>query len=199
MPLLFAASIAWSNGASAQELNGGGHLAFSAERLFGFYLDKQNTEFGALETDEDTTVVGIGWSMNNDSALFTIPRLGIDYFIDEHLSIGGCFGLASVSIESQDVLGILLAGRVGYAFRLTHAVSFWPRGGLTFASAGGDADINVFGITLEGMFTLAPSDGWAFLAGPLLDLGFTGSAGDDGDHTEILFGIMFGLAGWLEV
>jgi hypothetical protein len=198
-PLVFAACVAFSSSASAQEFNARGHLAFGAERLFGFYLDKQNNDFGNVETNEDTTVVGLGWSLNNSSALFTIPRLGIDYFIDEHLTLGGCFGLASVSVEDNDVLGILLAARVGYALRLTHAVSFWPRGGLTFASAGGDADFNVFGITVEGMFTLAPSDGWAFLVGPLLDLGFTGSVGDNGDHTEIMFGIMFGLAGWLEV
>jgi hypothetical protein len=197
-PALLTACIAWSGSASAQELNAEGHLAFGAERLFGFYLDKQNSDFGTVERNQDTTVVGIGWSMNNSAALLSIPRLGIDYFIDEHLTLGGSFGLASVSIEGFDVLGILLAGRVGYALRLTHAVSFWPRGGLSFASAGGDEDLSVFGITLEGMFTLAPSDGWAFLAGPLLDLGFTGSDGD-GDHTEILFGIMFGLTGWLEV
>jgi hypothetical protein len=198
-PLVFALWIALGSSASAQELNARGHLVFGAERLFGFYLDKQNTDYGVVETNEDTTVVSIGWSMNNDSALLTIPRIGVDYFIDEHLSLGGCFGLASVSADNTDVLGILLAGRVGYALRLTHAVSFWPRGGLTFASAGADRDLSVFAITIEGMFTLAPSDGWAFLAGPLLDLGFTGSEGNDGDHTEILFGIMFGLTGWLEV
>jgi hypothetical protein len=198
-PLLCAACVALSGSASAQELNAPGHLVFGAERLFGFYLDKQNFDFGPVERNVDTTVVGIGWSMNNDGALLTIPRLGIDYFIDEHLTLGGSLGIASVSVDNSDVLGILLAARVGYALRLTHAVSFWPRGGLTFASAGGDDDVNVFAVTIEGMFTLAPSDGWAFLAGPLLDLGFTGSAGDDGDHTEILFGIMFGLTGWLEV
>jgi hypothetical protein len=198
-PILFVACIALSRSASAQELQAPGHLVFGAERLFGFYLDKQTSDFGAAKTKLDTTVVGIGWSRNNPSALFSIPRLGVDYFIDEHLTLGGSFGIASVSADNTDVLGILLAGRVGYALRITHAVSFWPRAGLTFASAGGDADLNVFGITFEGMFTLAPSDGWAFLAGPLLDLGVTGNAGTNGDHTEILFGIMFGLAGWLEV
>ena len=198
-PLLFAACVAWSGGAFAQELNGAGHLAFGAERLFGFYLDKQNYDAGALDRDVDTTSVGIGLTLTESSALLALPRVGVDYFIDEHLTLGGSFGLSSLSVENADALGILLAARVGYALRLTHAISFWPRGGLTFASLGGDADLNVFALTIEGMFTLSPSDGWAVLAGPLLDLGFLGGAGDDVDHSEILFGIMFGLTGWLEV
>jgi hypothetical protein len=194
--MLFVACVALSNSASAQELLGAGHLSFGAERLFGFYLDKQSYDPGG---DPDTTVVGIGWSFNNTSALLTIPRLGIDYFIDEHLTIGGSLGLASVSVEDSDALGILLAARVGYAIRLTHMISFWPRGGLTFATVGGDEDLSVFGLTLEGNFTLMPSDGWAFTGGPVLDFGFTGSGGDNVDHSEILIGIMFGLTGWFEV
>lgn len=197
--LLFAAFAAGSGSASAQELNGAGHLVFGAERLFGFYLDKQSSDLGPRDIDEDTTSVGLGLTLVNPTALLSLPRVGVDYFIDEHLTIGGNFGLSSISIESLDELAILLSGRVGYALRLTHAISFWPRGGLTFATLGGDADLSVFGITLEGMFTLAPTEGWAVLAGPLLDIGFTGSAGDDVDHSEILFGIMVGLTGWLEV
>jgi hypothetical protein len=195
--LLFIACVALSNSASAQELLGQGHLVFGAERLFGFYLDKQSYDPGG---DPDTTVVGIGWSLDNTTALLSIPRIGVDYFIDEHLTIGGSFGLASVSVENDDALGILLAARVGYALRLTHSIAFWPRGGLTFATLGGDADLSVFGLTLEGMFEFMPTDGWAFTAGPILDFGFTGSGpADDQDHSEILIGIMFGLTGWLEV
>jgi hypothetical protein len=202
MLLMFAACVAWSRGAYAQELNTKGNLAFGAERLFGFYLDKQSFEAGNIDFHEDTTGVGIGWTLTNRTALLSLPRLGIDYFIDEHLTVGGSFGLASLNVEDRDELGILLAGRVGYALRITHEISFWPRGGLTFATLNVDGDAGdrtVFGLTIEGMFTLAPSDGWAFLAGPLLDLGFIGSAGDDVDHSEILFGIMLGLTGWLEV
>lgn len=200
-PILFLACTALCANASAQELQGGGHLSFGAERLFGFYLDKQHSEFdNGVESDADTTVVGIGWSLTNPNALLSIPRIGIDYFIDEHLTVGGSFGLASVSGDQFDALGVLFSGRVGYALRLTHAVSFWPRGGLTIATADDNLDLTVFGITLEGMFTLMPSDGWAFTAGPVIDLGFTGSGpGDDVDHSEILFGLMFGITGWLEL
>jgi hypothetical protein len=199
--LMFAALAAGSGRASAQELNTPGNLVFGAERLFGFYLDKQSFDAGNIEGDEDTTGVGLGLSFTNPGAVLSFPRVGVDYFIDEHLTLGGNFGLASLNVEDNDNLAFLITGRVGYALRLTHAISFWPRGGLTFGMINGEGndDRSVFGLTLEGMFTIAPSDGWAILAGPLLDLGFIGGAGDDVDHSEILFGIMFGLAGWVGV
>ena len=198
LPALAFACLTVSSGVHAQELNARGNLVFGAERLFGFYLDQQNTEIAGADVDNDTTVVGIGWSLTNPSALLSIPRLGVDYFIDEHLTVGGSFGLASVSVENGDTLGFLIHGRVGYALRLSHMFSFWPRGGLTYASLGNDADLSVFAVTLEGMFTLAPTDGWAFMGGPVIDLGFAGG-NNDNDHSEFLFGLMFGIVGWFEV
>src|SRR4051794_13959187 len=91
-PILFFVCIALSASASAQELQGKSHLVFGAERLFGFYLDKQSFDPGG---DPDTTVIGIGWSFDNPSALLSVPRLGIDHFIDDHLTIGGRFRLPS--------------------------------------------------------------------------------------------------------
>jgi hypothetical protein len=189
----------FSGSAHAQELGSAGNLAFGAERLFGLYFESRSREVGGgVDIDMDTTVIGLGWSLGAQFALLTIPRLGIDYFVNEHLTLGGSFGVASVSIEDVDYIGILLAARAGYALRLSHEIAFWPRGGLTFATAGGDADVNVFSITLEGMFSFSLRDGWSFLAGPVLDLGVVGEWGD-GDYTEILFGIMFGLEGWVDI
>jgi len=145
-------------------------------------------------------VFGIGWSLVPGPGLLNMPRIGVDYFLNEHLTLGGNFGLASVSLEEQDSVGILFAARVGYALRLTHAIAFWPRGGLTFATVNGDLpDISVFAFTLEGMFSFAPTNGWSFLVGPLLDLGFTGEYEDDLDYTEFLFGIMCGLEGHIDL
>lgn len=198
--LLFLAALALGAPASAQEIMGAGHLAIGAERLFGFYLDMQHSEAGNLEYDNDATGFTLLWGPTPDGALLPIPRIAIDYFLDEHLTLGGTFGIASISNDGPDLFGIIFNPRVGYALRLSHEFAFWPRGGLTIAHAGGDADLTVFGLTLEGMFTLMPSDGWAFTGGPVIDLGFTGSGpGDDMDHSEILIGLMFGITGWLEL
>ena len=84
----------------------------------------------------------------------------------------------------------LSAAKVRHAFGGALALAYVaePRGTV-------DIDVNVFGVTLEGMFSIAPSDGWSFLAGPVFDLGFVGSAGEDSDYTEMLFGLMFGIEG----
>ena len=203
-PVVFAvvlalAAVATSGSARAQELGTAGNLAFGAERMFGLYFESRGVEGpGGVDFDQDVTVVGLGWSLNVQYALLTIPRLGIDYFIDEHFTVGGSFGIASVSVEEFDALGVLLHARAGYALRLSHEIAFWPRGGLTFATIAGDADQNVFSFTLEGMFTFSLRDGWAFLAGPVLDLGVVGED-DDNDYHEILFGIMVGIEGWVDV
>ena len=198
-----ALGLAWSamsQRAHAQELTTEGNLVFGAERLFGFYLDKRNREpANNVDVDFDQTVVGVGWGLVPGAGVLNMPRLGIDYFLNEHLTLGGSFGLASVAIEDADALGVLFAARVGYALRLTHGIAFWPRGGLTFATVNGDlGDASIFAFTLEGMFSFAPTSGWSFLVGPLLDLGFTGEYNDQ-DYTDFLFGIMFGLEGHIDL
>jgi len=198
-PVLALACAAGTGSARAQELGTAGNLAFGAERLFGLYFESRGYELpGGADVDRDVTVIGLGWGLSAARALLTVPRLGIDYFIDEHFTLGGSFGIAAVSEDDDDGVGILLHARAGYALRLSHEIAFWPRGGLTFATVAGDGDINVFAFTLEGMFTFSLHDGWAFLAGPVLDLGVVGEI-EDADYHEILFGIMFGLEGWLDV
>jgi hypothetical protein len=184
--------------ARAQELGREGNLVFGAERLFGLYFDHQSIDTGVLEYERDGTLFGIGWQ-DPLSALAT-PRLGVDYFIDEHLTVGGNFGVFTRSVNDDDETGILVAARVGYALRLSSAIAFWPRAGITFATinADGNADSSVVALSLEGMFSIAPSDSWSFMLGPVLDLGFAGEE-NDADYSEILFGIMIGLAGWFDV
>jgi hypothetical protein len=184
--------LSWSRDACAQELGSKGNLAFSAERLFGLYFDHQSWERGQLDAERDLVVFGLSWQPAVSP--LTVPRLGVDYFIDEHLTLGGNLGMFVLGGDGDDT-GILFGARVGYALRLSHEIAFWPRGGITFASAG---ENHVFAINLEGMFTLAPADNWAVLLGPVLDLGLAGESGED-DYSEILFGVMVGMIGWFDV
>ena len=187
---LFLAASAGS--ARAQELTTPGNLVFGAERLFGIYFSHQSREVANVDVDNDAFVFGIGWA-DRQSPL-TIPRVGVDYFLDEHLTVGGNFGLYIAGGDADDT-GVYVGGRVGYVLRLSHEVAFWPRGGVGFASA---FETSAFVINLEGMFTLSPAEQWAFMAGPVLDLGLAGEQGD-ADYSEILFGIMVGLTGWFNL
>jgi hypothetical protein len=185
--------------ARAEELGNRGNLVFGAERLFGFYLDKQSSDVGGRSLHNDSTVVGLGWG--NSVSMLTTPRLGADYFLTDNFSLGGNLGFVSTSGDAPTSTGVLFGARAGYALRLSHAVAFWPRAGLTYASVsvqGSPDSWNVFALTLDAPFTIAPSEGFAFTAGPVLDLGFTGAQFGP-DYTEVLFGLMFGLSGWLSL
>ncbi|HEY2735303.1 MAG TPA: hypothetical protein VGI70_15005 [Polyangiales bacterium] len=188
--------------AHAEELNEKHNLVFSAERLFGLYLDDQSVDTGPSERHRDHTVFAIGWQGSPPSAL-TTPRLGIDVFITPELTLGGNIGFFS---HTQDVgdgsvtsTGVLFGARVGYAFRFTHAISFWPRAGLTYSTVsteGVDGDDHVLALSIDAPFTFMPAENFAILVGPCIDLGFLGKE-NGSDYSEIMFGLMVGLSGWV--
>lgn len=195
------AMLSIASDARAQELGIEGNLVFNVERLFGLYMDSQTVDLGPVDQDLDTTDISLGW--NDAPTPLTQPRLGLDYFVTDNITVGGSFGLYTRSQDAgpanSDDTGIVFAARVGYALRLGHAVSFWPRGGLTYSKISSDGlgpDRNMLALTLEGMWSLAPSEGWAFLVGPTLDLGLSGKQ-NDRDLSETCFGVMFGFLGWL--
>lgn len=200
---LFAACMLFAvpSPACAQELGTKGNFVFNVERLFGFYVDKQSIDVGPVTNHISTTDISLGW--NAAPTALTFPRLGLDYFIDEHFTIGGNFGLFTRSRDAganSDDTGILFGVRGGYALRLSHAVSFWPRVGLSYAKVSGgaglSADAHLVSLGLEGMFSLAPSENWSFLLGPTIDVGIDGAVGNN-DMTENCFGIMAGVLGWI--
>jgi hypothetical protein len=187
--------------ASAEELGEKQNIVFSGERLFGFYIDNQSVGSGSSEVHRDHTVFAFGWQDSQTSTL-SAPRLGIDYFITRSLTLGGTVGLFS---HHQDYgrrstsTGVLFGARVGYAIRFSHAVSFWPRAGLTYTTVstnGIPGDSHVLALSLDAPFTFAPSENFAILFGPCLEIGMLGKQNGD-DYGEVLFGIMVGLAGWV--
>jgi hypothetical protein len=188
--------------ARAEELGEKQNLVFSGERLFGFYVDNQSVDTGATSVHRDHTVFGFGWQNSASSAL-SAPRLGIDYFITRSLTLGGNIGLYShnqdIGRASATSTGVLFGARVGYAFRLAHAVSFWPRAGLTYATVSTDGvagDAHIFSLSIDAPFTFAPSENFAILLGPCLEVGLFGKE-NGSDYSEVMFGVMIGLAGWV--
>jgi hypothetical protein len=189
--------------AHAEELGEKQNIVFSGERLFGFYVDNQSVDTGATNLHHDHTVFAFGWQSDASSAL-TAPRLGVDYFITRSLTLGGNIGVFSHNQDntgrpSTTSTGVLFGARVGYAFRLAHAVSFWPRAGLTYATVSTDGvagDAHVFSLSIDAPFTFAPSENFAILLGPCLEVGMLGKE-NGSDYSEVMFGVMIGLAGWV--
>ena len=182
--------------AHAEELPSRQNLVFSAERLFGFYIDNVTRELNGVDDTTHHTVLGLGWSASPTP--LSLPRLGIDYFINNGLTLGGNIGFVSATTDGNTVTGFLIGARVGYAVRLGHSVTLWPRGGISYTALepeGNQAGSKMFALSFDVPFAIAPTEGFAFLLGPTLDLGIAGERGDV-DASELLFGLIIGLCGW---
>jgi hypothetical protein len=198
-----AALLCFSQGAMAQSSFGKPmDVALGIERAFGFYTGSQTIELdNGDEVDIDSQGFSLGWSHTGQPLPVMVPRFGFDIFVIESLSVGAAFGFVSQDIDYDDNDndsgrgGLLFAPRVGYFIDFNDMFGFWPRGGFTFYDLD-DPDQSQLLLTLEPYFTLAPRDGWAFLFGPVIDLGFSGEYGDD-DLSERSLGIMIGLFGWI--
>jgi hypothetical protein len=216
--LALCATFAATN-AVAQTFADRGTLAFSADRLFGIYLThaevdpEPNSNF---DMDRDGTEVGLLWQA---AALtpYTVPRLSIDYFVIDHLSVGGTVAFASGSWDDgpadYNASGLLFAPRVGGAWMFNDWVGIWPRGGLTYyglnggASVGGlgnDADAWQLALTAEAALVLSPAEGFAFTVGPAFDLGLAGKwdppgAGDNDFGMYSLGLLTAGVLGYLNL
>ncbi len=205
---------------AAQEFGKKGDVVFSAERLFGFQSTSMHEDWEAPidDTDNDWTYFGIGWrgTYISDLSPYDVPRFGFDFLVIDGLSVGGVLAYASLDGDTDgggffnnDLNGsaFLLSGRVGYVYMFSKTIGIWPRGGInfhTFDFEDNDGDgfsDNGFGLNLECMFPIVPTDHWGFLVGPTFDIDFTGERDHDPGPSNDLryrtFGLQAGVFGWL--
>lgn len=174
-------------------------VALGIERGFGFYTGEgQIEDDSGAEVDYDSQGFSLGWGHTRDVFPVYTPRFSFDIFVIESLSVGT--GLGFVSQDNDEVAGdgrggLIFAPRVGYFIDFSEHFGFWPRGGFTFYDLD-DPDQSQFLLTLEGNFTFAPREGFAFIFGPTFDLGFSGEYGD-ADLSERSFGVVIGMFGWI--
>jgi hypothetical protein len=166
-------------------------FVFGVDRVMGFSWDRLNIEpEGGGETITKTTNVSLFGSASG--ATTNVPRLGLDFFVTEGVSVGGSFIYLSRSSELETDADTTDLGtetawaihpRVGYAFALDETFSVWPRLGITYFSFSSedpenDSTTTVSGLDLTGeiMFGISPMSHFAILIGPYLDLGLSGTA-----------------------
>lgn len=147
-----------------------GQVTFGAERLFGFHWTKNSYETPAGDHyGNSCTSVGFGWQFACGMP-FNQPRLGVDFFVAQDISIGGALGFFSMSWNGNgggDQNGFVISPRVGFNVPISQIVTFWPKVGLTYIQAGDD---HAFGFSGEANFAFFPRPSWAFLVSPNLDL-----------------------------
>ncbi len=134
-----------------KEFGGAGDIVFGVERLGGFTYAKMIPEDsdGNKRFDDNPSEINftlfIGGEKNTFNAGLVLPRFTLDYFVIDHLSIGGgvIAGVRNDKIPENTLLGPspeanlkeLAFGalfKVGYALNLSDWVSLWPRVGLEF-------------------------------------------------------------------
>jgi len=202
-----------------------GHVAVSAEQLFGFVrADVTTTVAGASQHEHINSLSVLGNSLGL-LTLYAVPRVAGDVFVTKGLSVGASatYFHLSESVDSGPTSspvfsGYVLAPRVGFAIAAAPSFSVWPRLGFAFAHYGTDASTtfggmtttsssstNVYAVTLEVplVFMLAPR--FFVDAVPVADIGVGGSTttttggtsnpSTDTKHTN--YGLVFGLGGYL--
>jgi hypothetical protein len=196
-----------------------GQFIFGADRLFGVFAYTSNSFSGVNGSTVTTngTAMGLLWggtSIYNgaDAAgvfaagnpnFYSAPRLGFDYTIIPHLTIGGELFVwftpgqnvatnnngTTVTNPAPTGNEFGIAPRVGYIFGVNDMLSIWLRGGFSyylanFSSNGSlnngcssTASLDSFGIDLDPQLVISPVNHFAFTAGPALDWGFLGGWG----------------------
>jgi hypothetical protein len=171
---LFHAESAWA------QLGARAKVTFAADRLMGIYIFN--------EGGRDTTF-GLGGPPAG-SRPYELPRFAFDFFVVDHLSLGGAFVWASHDGDSH----LLVSPRVGYAADFSHSFGIWPRGGLTYRNDDLEHGNNdEVALTIEAMFYGAPAEHFAFIFGPAFDIGLAG----DGPAARNFGLITFGVLGWI--
>ncbi len=135
-----------------------GTLAVAAERLVASNLHIADGYVGW----NNQLLGSPGW------VPFDTPRLGVDYFIIDGLSVGGHLGLGFFGADNNDGAYVALLPRVGYAFSISKTIDFWPRGGIGIIAGDYASDTAVIG--LEAMFLANLKDYFALEFGPAIDI-----------------------------
>ncbi len=152
-------------------------------------------------------------------AFFTAPRVGFDYVLIPHLTLGGevvifantgasqtvtrntAMGNTATAVGAPEQVIFGFAPRVGYVLRLTDLFSLWLRGGFSFYSEGDSLSLgtntgtgaNLFALDLEPQFVITPVSHVAIALSPTLDLPLFGQVWADVNENANFDMLYFGI------
>jgi len=222
-----AAAASEAAGARPEGLGQKGHVVLGVGRLFGYYswsakYDLEESD-GINPPEEKASGSGLGLlrpGVGTSGAGVTgnpyaVPYVGLDVFVLRGVSLGGAFGTASDSgdsDESPETGATGLHARVGFATMVGSVVAIWPRLGLSFAWASTKAavvdDVRVetsvayTDLTVEVLVVIVPVEHVGLTVGPVLDLPLSGGVEvasinkARGDASYSNFGLAAGLVAY---
>ncbi|MBK8999654.1 MAG: hypothetical protein IPM35_28390 [Myxococcales bacterium] len=200
-------------------------ITFGVDRIMGISFDRAvvSPDQGGDVTLKATNVALFGNPGGGSEApSLMIPRLSLDFFVVESISVGGSLLYFSQSTEQETSAGsndgpttttFAIAPRVGYAMAFDETFSIWPRAGITYFSSkteeegtGGTDTLTISGLdlTLEVPVGISPIENFAILVGPYVDFGLSGTAKDEpaggtSSETDVKvtsYGLAVGILGY---
>jgi hypothetical protein len=161
-----------------------------------------------LQFDNTQATVNNATTTDHSTAFYLVPAL--DYFVIDHLSIGGEIGFAHID-SSNDVNvggttrstsnpGIDLFGlqaRVGYNIDITRQFSIWPRGGLGFRyvsnpDAAANTTANEFFLNVDVPILWHPVDHFFIGVAPSFNVALSGTYSVKDTNTNVSTNTGFG-------
>lgn len=209
---LVASSASTAFAQDAKGFGRAGQLIVSADRLlpvFSFTSGTATNENNNITTDQNVkgSSFGLLWGSSSgvpgEYRVHSTPRLGADFAVVDHLTIGGsiAFGVGfagsqttttkaggrtneqSTDTPSTTIFGV--APRVGYVLPLADTFAFWPRAGVSFYTSGAARDGNngasvsttatAFSLDLDPQFVFVPLEHFFLQFGPMLNIPLAGS------------------------
>lgn len=183
------AHLALAQATGERSLGRRGQVAVSVERLFGVSHTSQSQ--GNASFTSVSVVGSSGYSLGFTP--YSIPRLAIDGFLTDGLSlgVGANFANLSSSSESSTITVIGFSPRMGYAIEVSSGFTFWPRTGISYISIDTGTTAYQLAATLEAQCVITgPHLG--FMLAPIADIGL--AATRNNKFTQL--GVETGLIGW---
>jgi hypothetical protein len=192
-----------------------GQFVISADRVMGVFVTRTSAE--DLGTDKNTTIALLGNAGGGGllPVASTLPRLALDYFVIDGLSVGGSLMYMRTSGEFEPEEGdsqdnatfstVLVHPRVGYSYIIDETFAIWPRAGITWSQTkiededGDETTLSSFAVSADVPLVISPFEHFAFLVGPFLDLGVSGNYETptrEIDTKQTAFGLAVGIAGY---
>src|SRR5262249_24873431 len=135
-------------------------------------------KIGDAPSNGNTTLALLGndGDISDAASAFTLPRVGLDGFITDGLSLGGTFIVIHNTPPSGPQTAFVLQPRVGFGFMFSRVVGIWPRGGVGYWNYSGPAEDagHWFAFNLDVPLIIRPVRHFAITVGPVLDVGFAG-------------------------
>src|SRR4051812_16058856 len=185
-----------------------GTFALGAERLTGMFHTDEKIGNGVSQGTTSIALLG-NTASGTVAEAWQFPRVGLDGFIIDGLSLGGSFVVIHRALEAGSATDLLIAPRIGFAYMFSRVVGIWPRFSIGYwnqwrnSDQGGDLNSHTFAFGIDVPLLIAPVKNFASTIGPLVDFSFGGKQTASGimdvtnDTSFTQFGLSAGIVGFL--